>query len=273
MIIDLHSHTTASDGSLSPAELLERARQLGVGQLAITDHDTVAGLQELGGISTDPRLVPGVELSCVWGKSLIHVVGLQIDPAAPALYAGLEKQQSARRERAHLIADKLERFGFEGAYEGAASLAGEGQIGRPHFARYLVDQGYVTSEKEAFKKYLGSGKPGDVKLVWPALSTVVEWISQSDGIPVLAHPLHYPLTQTRLRGVIADFIAAGGVALEVINGRQTEDKTRQLAALADRFDLLASVGSDFHRPGLPWSELGQVASLPARCRPVWSLWE
>ena len=273
MIIDLHTHTTASDGELTPQELIGRAEQLGVDMLAITDHDSIDGLQAVIDRPSTVALVPGVELSCVWGRQLIHVVGLAIATGSPVLTAGLDSQQQARLRRAELIAEKLERYGFLGAYEYAAGLAGEGQIGRPHFARFLVECGHVNSEKQAFKKFLGAGKPCDIKLTWPALDVVVSWIRESGGIAVLAHPLHYKMTNTRLGALTADFREAGGRALEVVSGRQPDDRTRMLASLASRFELLASVGSDFHRPGMGWNELGQMGELPKSCLPVWSAWD
>lgn len=273
MVFDLHSHSTASDGSLSPQALVDRARQQGVKQLAITDHDSVDGVLALQHSPVDIGLIAGVELSCVWGKVLIHIVGLNIDPRAEVMARGLQQQQQARQQRACVIGQKLEKLGFSGAAEGARQLAGDSQLGRPHFARFLVEQGYVASENEAFKKYLGAGKAGDVKLMWPALHTVVSWIVDAGGVAVLAHPLHYRMTATKLRALITDFRQAGGLAVEVINGRQSADKTRTLGDLARRFDLLASLGSDFHRPGAPWSELGMMGDLPRDCVPVWSAWE
>lgn len=273
MVFDLHSHSSASDGSLAPAALLQRALQQGVQQLAITDHDSVDGVLAACDSELPVALVPGVELSCVWGKALVHIVGLNIDPGAEAMTAGLQQQQQARLRRAHLIGEKLAKAGFAGACEGALALAAGSQVGRPHFARFLVDRGFVSSEQEAFKKFLGAGKAGDVKLVWPALAEVVQWIVDSGGVAVLAHPLHYRMTATKLRGLCADFKAAGGRAVEVINGRQTADRTRTLSELAKRFELLASLGSDFHAPGAPWSELGQMGSLPPDVRPVWSAWD
>lgn len=272
-MFDLHSHSSASDGSLAPAALLQRARQQGVRHLAITDHDSVDGVLAVLDSELSAGLVPGVELSCVWGKMLVHIVGLQIDPRAAAIASGLQQQQQARLQRAELIGQKLAKAGFSGACEGALAIAAGSQVGRPHFARFLVSQGFVASEQEAFKKYLGAGKPGDVKLVWPALAEVVQWIVDSGGVAVLAHPLQYRMTATKLRALTADFKAAGGRAVEVINGRQTPDRTRTLGDLAERFGLLASLGSDFHAPGAPWSELGQMGTLPARNRPVWSAWE
>ena len=271
--IDLHSHSTASDGELTPAQLMARAHCQGVRRLAITDHDTVDGLSAAAACDSAVELIPGVELSCVWGKRLIHVVGLGIDPECEVLTAGLGSQHQARELRARMIAERLEKYGFKGGYDYAAGLAAGGQIGRPHFARFLVERGHVANVKEAFKKYLGAGKPGDIKLTWPPMAEVIGWIRASGGVAVLAHPLHYKLTATRRNALVSDFREAGGVALEVINGRQPADRTRTLAELACRFELLASLGSDFHQAGMPWSELGQMGELPRQCRPVWAIWE
>ncbi len=276
-MIDLHSHSTASDGALTPEGLLQRAREQEVRQLALTDHDTVSGVTQLlenpSPAASAVTLIPGVELSCVWGKTLIHVVGLAIDPYHEVLTTALHGQHAARQRRAELIGERLERYGFTGAYAHAAALADDGQIGRPHFARFLVEQGHVATMQQAFKRFLGAGKPGDVKLTWPALSTVVEWITASGGVAVLAHPMQYKMTATRRNALAADFKAAGGRALEVISGRQTPDCTRTLCRLAERHDLLASLGSDFHSPDTPWNELGCSGELPRDCRPVWSAWE
>ncbi len=278
MTTDLHCHTTASDGQLTPNELIERAKQQGVSRLAITDHDSMDGYFEVceqADVEVEReqfQLIAGVELSCIWGKALIHIVGLKVDPKVPVLVEGLQSQQLAREQRAVIIAQKLEKLGFSGALEYASALAGDGQVGRPHFARFLVEKGHVSSISQAFKKYLGAGKPGDVKLTWPALETVVSWIVASGGQAVLAHPLKYKMTATKLRALIADFKAAGGVAIEVVSGKQTADQTQHLAQLSQRYQLLASIGSDFHQPDQPWNELGQMGELPKSCEPVWSGW-
>jgi predicted metal-dependent phosphoesterase TrpH len=270
--VDFHSHSTASDGELSALELLGRAENNGVQLMAITDHDTVAGYLSVRDEWQEQsmRLIAGVELSCVWRKQLIHIVGLNINVDNEQLKAGLKSQQIARLQRAKLIGEKLAKYGFEGGYTFAADLAGDSQIGRPHFAQFLVEHGHVRSNKEAYKRYLGAGKVGDVKLTWPEMATVVEWINASGGVAVIAHPLHYKMTATKLRLLLDDFKAIGGKAIEVISGKQTKDRTVYLAQLSQQFDLLASIGSDFHRPGMPWSELGQVGQLPKGCQPVWS---
>lgn len=276
MRVDLHCHTTASDGGLDPAALCQRAVAQGVELLAITDHDTVRGYREAAAwLATQDlplRLVPAAEYSCVWRNLSVHVVGLNIDIEHPTALAAEAYFDTARRERAALIGAKLARLGIEGALEGALALAGSSQIGRPYFARYLVAQGVVRSEEEAFDRYLGAGKAGDVRVLWPELAAVVEWITAAGGIAVLAHPAKYRLTATRLRSLVADFAACGGAALEAVVGRQVLDTTAFMVQLCRQHGLAASVGSDFHKPGLGWSELGKIDDLPAGCEPVWMRW-
>lgn len=274
LIYDLHTHSNASDGILSPADLVSRASARGVTHLALTDHDTVQGLQsartqaEQEGLT----LLNGVEFSCLWSGYGIHVVGLNINPESPSLDAALTAQQLARSDRAEEIGAKLAKLGVEGAYEGARALAGEGVIGRPHFARYMVDQGYSANINSAFKQYLGAGRAGDVKQRWPDIASMVAAITASGGVAVLAHPVKYELTRTKLRLLISSFKDAGGQAIEVVSGQQPVNETRTLADMARLFDLYASCGSDFHTPGQPWQELGSFTPLPQSCRPVWQLW-
>lgn len=277
MRVDLHCHTTASDGVLSPSALCGRAIERGVDLLAITDHDTVAGFRAAAAwLQQQPdvalTLLPAVEYSSLWQGVNIHVVGLGIDVDCPASLAAAEFLQSARGERAQVIGQRLEKLGFAGAYEGALALAGDSQIGRPHFARFLQQRGHVTSMDVAFDRYLGAGKPGDVKLMWPSLQQVVEWVVAAGGVAVLAHPLKYKMTNAKLRRLIAAFGAAGGGALEVISSNQAADGTAHLAQLCKEYGLEASLGSDFHLP-LPYApDLGGCAPLPSSCRPVWWRW-
>lgn len=274
LIYDLHTHSNASDGILSPAALVSRAKARGVTHLALTDHDTVQGLQSARSQAQLEGLVllNGVEFSCLWSGRGIHVVGLNIDPESPALHAALQAQHQARTDRAEEIGTKLARLGVPGAYEGARALAGDGIIGRPHFARYMVNQGYSANINSAFKQYLGAGRPGDVKQRWPEISTMVSAIAASGGVAVLAHPFKYDLTLTKLRSLVSAFKDAGGQAIEVVSGQQTANETQTLAELTRLFDLHASCGSDFHMPDQPWQELGCFTPLPQACRPVWQLW-
>jgi predicted metal-dependent phosphoesterase TrpH len=251
MIIDFHTHSHASDGALSPAELIDQALEAGIGQFAITDHDTVAGYREAllkrPILPNSFRLVPGVELSCVWSNMTIHVVGLDIDVDHPVFLAAMERLNIARRERAEIIAAKLEKAGMPGALQGARAEAGVSQIGRPHFAAWMIGEGHVEDANQAFDKYLGSGKPGDVKTCWPELEEVVEWIVTAGGTAIMAHPLKYKMTRTKLRRLLSAFSRAGGTAMEVYSGRQRPDQTIDLCKLAQAFDLLGSAGSDFHQ--------------------------
>jgi len=274
LIYDLHTHSNASDGILEPAALVARARQRGVTHLALTDHDTVQGLQSaraqasLEGIT----LIDGVEFSCLWAGRGIHVVGLNIDPAAPQLQQAIAAQLEARDARAEEIGKRLEKAGIPDALAGARRIAGDAVLGRPHFARDLVERGYASSINGAFKQYLGAGKPGDIKHRWPDIASMVAAIRGAGGTPVLAHPAKYELTRTKLRELLTEFKDAGGLAIEVISGHQPPNETETLVRMAAQFQLHASCGSDFHVPDQPWQELGSFAPLPPTCEPVWHLW-
>jgi predicted metal-dependent phosphoesterase TrpH len=273
MIFDLHTHSTASDGMLPPQDLLERAAANSVACLSITDHDTVDAYASLNcGAFSGITVVPGIELSTHWAGHNIHVVGLNIDPDNSDLVDGIRQQKIARLQRAEKIAARLEKKGLGNSLDKVTQLANGANIGRPHFAQYLVDEGLVADFRQAFRKYLGNGKAGDVRQFWSPLEDIVAWIRAAGGTAVLAHPAHYKLTNTRLRLLSEDFIAAGGQALEIVSGMQSKQLTDKLAGLCNDLQLLASCGSDFHRPGNSWSEVGQFTRLPANCRPVWEHW-
>lgn len=272
MIFDLHSHSNFSDGALAPDELVARAKARGVTALALTDHDTIAGLEiaHKAALNQGIDFIPGIEFSSQWGKGGVHIVGLGIDPAAPALTTAIAAQATSRERRSEAIAQRLARCGFPGALAGAQALAGDGTLGRPHFAQYLVNLGAVKSINAAFKKYLGTGKPADVKYQWPAMAEVIHWIHGAGGIAVLAHPAKYELTRMKLCALVDDFASAGGDGLEVISGQQTAAVTQDLAKIANNRTLYASCGSDFHAPDHPWQELGGFGELPPGTRPVWN---
>lgn len=275
--VDLHSHTNASDGTLSPPDLCKHAQRCGVDLLAITDHDSIEGYRAarnwlLENPETQLSLLPAVEYSSVWSSIGVHIVGLGIDIDHPATLAACAFYSDARSKRAVMIGERLAKLGMPGATEGALALAGSAQIGRPHFARFLVKQNFVRTEEEAFDRYLGAGKPGDIKLLWPELSQVIEWVSAAGGAAVLAHPLKYRLTATRLRKLVAEFAASGGAAMEVVVGRQTTQDSQFLAQLAAQHGLKASIGSDFHGVTTYGAQLGTTSDLPKVCEPVWSRW-
>tara|TARA_R110001592_G_scaffold126336_1_gene337397 strand:+ start:10106 stop:11014 length:909 start_codon:yes stop_codon:yes gene_type:complete len=279
VLIDFHTHTTASDGALSPSDLMALARERGVGMLAITDHDTVAGylaatkaLELEQPRAETPQLIPGVEFSCRWSGATIHILGLGMDCDHSAMREGLAMLNTARIERGKKIGHRLEALGFAGALEGALNEAGSSQLGRPHFAAWMVAQGHVTDHSQAFDKYLGQGKTGDVKAFWPELAQVVSWITAADGVAVIAHPLKYKFTRMKLRRLVMDFIAASGTGIEVSSGHQTRDQFAQLRRLAAEFSLEVSVGSDYHRDG-PYSPQPGVALPDLEGLPgVWERW-
>jgi predicted metal-dependent phosphoesterase TrpH len=273
MNVDLHTHTRASDGLLEPEELIERAATAGVDMLAVTDHDSVASIAAAtAAAGTRLQLIAGTELSTTWRGMGIHVLGLNIDVANPTLASGIAQQREGRELRAEMIAARLEKLGFHGTLAGAQALAGSAPIGRPHFARYLVASGQSKDISTVFRRLLGSGKPGDVRSTWAELPDVIAWINAAGGVAALAHPAKYKLSNMKLTDLVTDFAAAGGGALEVISGAQTAQITQRLAQLTMRYDLQASAGSDFHRPGESWADVGSVAALPPGCRPVWHEW-
>lgn len=239
--------------------------------MALTDHDTVAGLEEAYAAATElqMQLIAGVELSALWRKQGIHIVGLGIDSQHPAMVALVDSQQSARAERNRQIADRLYSLGVTDALQQAEALAAGEQPGRPHFAQLLIRQGLAKDMAQAFKKYLGNGKRADVRFAWPEMEPIIASVRAAGGTAVLAHPLKYGFTRTRLRALVGEFAAAGGGAIEVASGYQPPAEQQDLVRLAQDFELTASWGSDFHRPGQPWQELGVCGPPPTGIRPVW----
>ncbi|PJG85891.1 RNase RNM [Conservatibacter flavescens] len=263
---DLHCHSTASDGVLSPTALINRALENGVDVLALTDHDSIAGLEEakLAAQAAGIRLINGVEISTQWENRGIHIVGLDFDETSPKMTALLAEQAELRYQRALQIGEKLAAMGLVGAFEGAKSLA-TGEVTRAHYARYLVQIGKVSNEQQAFKKYLSQGKPAYVKSQWCDIKTAIDVIHQAGGLAVLAHPLRYTMTNRWIKKLIADFKSWGGDAMEVAGCGQTKDQRQVLARWANEYGLMASMGSDFHFP-CGWIELGKSLWLPEGCR-------
>lgn len=273
MIFDLHSHTDASDGELPLSELVDNARIAGVKVLAVTDHDLTHTQQQLQALSNDQiTVVCGIEFSTVWRKIGIHILGLNIDPETGSIAEGVRGQQVIRHKRAEQIASRLVKLGVPSPLDGVRNIAGGSYIGRPHFAKYLVECGFVANEAKAFKKYLGAGKPGDVKHLWPAMGLIINWIQEAGGIAVLAHPMKYKLTRSKLLDLCRDFKVAGGQAIEVVSGTQAAADTALLSSICREVGFLASSGSDFHRPDQCWATLGRFPAIPSTCTPVWDSW-
>lgn len=272
---DLHAHSTASDGTLSPAALMACAAQAGVGVMALTDHDTLAGIAEAASAAAAHGLgfVAGVEVSVTWNRGTVHIVGLGVDPAAPELQAGLAGLVAYRDWRAEEIGRRLAKAGIEGAFAGAKALSNGRLISRTHFARFLVNSGYADSVRQVFSRFLVDGKPGHVPGEWAGLEDAVGWIRDAGGQAVIAHPARYNMTRSKLRRLIGEFRELGGSALEVVSGSHSRDEYFTMARHAADFGLAASAGSDYHGPENPWIELGRLPELPAGSRPIWRDWD
>lgn len=273
MKVDLHSHSTCSDGLLSPAELVERAVLRGVDMLALTDHDELGGLAPARAAAAQSglRLINGVEISVQWEDTTLHIVGLDVNPDHAPLVAGLAAIRAGREQRARRMADSLAAAGIAGSLEGARRFAKNPQLlSRAHFARHLVETGHARDTNAVFRNFLTPGKPGYVPHQWAALTDAVDWITGSGGLAVLAHPGRYPLNQQQTEKLLGEFAGLGGAAVEVVTGSHTSDEFVIWARHARRFGLRASAGSDFHGPGEGYRDVGNVPVLPAGCDPVWS---
>ncbi len=275
MKFDLHSHTHCSDGVLSPAELVLRAIERGVDALAITDHDTVAGLTPARAAISEHQLplqlVNGVEISTRWQQLEIHIVGLNINPDCPLFLSRLASQQQRRLERAEEMARRLDKSQIPDVMPAVLALANGAAITRTHFARHLVNIGKASSINNVFKKYLGRGKTGYVPSNWVEMADAVKWIHDAGGVAVLAHPLKYQLTTKWVKRLAEQFAAAGGDAIEIISPQQTPVQKRELWALCQLHGLTASVGSDFHQQ-TSWNDLGKNLYLTDDVTPVWHNW-
>lgn len=273
--IDLHSHSVVSDGTLTPTQLVEHAAARGVKVLALTDHDDLDGLTEAAEAARKHGItfINGVEISVTWKRRTLHVVGLKISSTHPALVDGLALLRAGRHVRAEGMAASLQAIGIEGSLEGAYRYAKRSIISRAHFARFLVEQGHAKDISAVFKKYLVKGKPGYFEHNWVSLQDAVNWIVGSGGVAVLAHPGRYDLGRTNLLTLLEEFRALGGTAIEVVTGSHTPEQYQQFARLAHQFDLLASLGSDYHGPGHAYIEMGRLPDLPHGCEPLWQDWE
>lgn len=271
---DLHTHSTASDGSLAPEALIARAIEHNVDVLALTDHDGTEGIlaAQQAAKETELTLIPGVELSVSWGSKVIHIVGLNIDIQNQQLQQGLSELREYRVDRAEEIAKRLAKVGIEGALDGAQKYASNVMLGRLHFAQFLVEQGYAKDNNDVFKRYLVRNKPGYVPGQWTSLENALNWINDAGGQAVIAHPARYKMTATKLRRLSSEFKEVGGTAIEVVSGRQHPEEIKTIARLTEKLELMASCGSDFHSPDNSWVELGRFSPLPANVTPIWSTW-
>jgi predicted metal-dependent phosphoesterase TrpH len=271
---DLHTHSWCSDGHYSPTDLVERAEKQGIRVLALTDHDTTAGIAEAqeSALARGIHLVPGVEVSVTWEQKTIHVIGLGIDPQDRALNEGLAEIALTRETRALEMSARLEKRGIPGVLADARGLVRNGMVTRTHFAKVLAARGHALDVRDVFNRFLTPGKPGYVATQWAPLESAVQWIRDAGGDAVIAHPLRYRLSKTWLRRLAGEFIELGGGGIEVLSGQPSPGDIQSMRDFALRQGLAGSCGSDFHGPDEAWPKLGRVPPLPEGIDPIWSRW-
>ncbi|MCP4602138.1 MAG: PHP domain-containing protein [Proteobacteria bacterium] len=258
-MIDLHTHSAASDGTLNPYELVQTARDIGLTALALTDHDTVDGVTEAIDAARETELVllTGLELSAEFERGALHIVGLHIDHRDTALTKTLGWVGEVREARNVLIARKLCELDFDISIEEVAALAGGKVVGRPHFAELMLKKGYVKSHDAAFKRYLARGKPAHIPKQRLKKGRAIEIIRAAGGVPVLAHPDQVLLDDKDLNSLVKELTDLGLGGIEIYCSGYTSTHSRHYARLADKYGLVKSGGSDFHGAIKPGIKLGR----------------
>lgn len=243
--VDLHIHSTASDGRLSPAEVVHKSAEAGLTVIALTDHDTVDGIapaleaaKDLPGL----RVIPGVEINTDLPSGEAHLLGYFVDHTNAELRKALERLRQSRKIRAQGMIDKLGGLGIHIEWQQVKEIAGDATIGRPHIAQILLEKGYISSIKEAFTKYIGRKGPAYVEREKIAQTEAVALILQANGLPVLAHPLTFPEMET----MVSKLKAAGLIGIEAYYDNYTAEEVARLVSLAERHSLIATGGSDYH---------------------------
>ena len=271
-IVDLHCHSSASDGLLPAADVARRAAGNGVEMLSLTDHDNLGGLADARQVAeeTGVRFINGVEISIEWGGLQVHILGYNFDASDAVLNAGLESIRAGRLERARRMSLELEKIGITGSFEGALRYAENPTlVSRAHFARYLVEIGVCKDVRSVFESYIVPGRPGYVDHRWVTLADAVGWIVGAGGIASVAHPGRYKFSRPEMRSLLEEFKSLGGQAVEVISGSHSAENVALFTRLAREFGFMASCGSDFHGPGESYIDLGKIPPLPASLTPVW----
>ena len=271
---DLHCHSVISDGTLTPEVLAERAKTNGVELWALTDHDEIGGQYRAAAAAKAQGMpyLTGTEISVTFAGETVHIVGLGFDTDDAALKQGLHNTRGGREQRAMEMSDSLAKAGIPGAFEGALKFVGNPElISRTHFARFLVESGVCRETAEVFRKYLTEGKPGYVPHRWASLRDAVTWITQAQGVAVIAHPGRYNFSANQEYALFTEFKAHGGRGVEVVTGSHTKQEFVKYAETAKEFGLAASRGSDFHSPDESHTDLGTLPFLPGDLTPVWEL--
>lgn len=247
--VDLHLHTTASDGVMSPSVLVRYAKAKGLRAIAITDHDTVGGVSEglVAGSELEFEVIPGIEISAEHSPGSMHLLGYFLDIEHPLLTERLRFLQKARAERNPKIIEKLNRLGIRITYEEVVRASGGGQVGRPHFAQVLLEKGYVRSFQEAFERFLTKGAPAYVDKLRFSPRDALQLIRKAGGVPVLAHPNTLDVKGGgELEKLVTGLVAQGLVGIEVYYPEHTALQTAEYRLLAERHRLLMTGGTDYH---------------------------
>ena len=271
---DLHCHSVVSDGTLTPEVLAERAKTNGVELWALTDHDEIGGQHRAMAAAKAQGMayLTGTEISVTFAGETVHIVGLGFDPDDAALKQGLHNTRNGSEQRAREMSDSLAQAGIHGAFEGALKFVGNPElISRTHFARHLVETGVCKETNEVFRKYLTEGKPGYVPHRWASLKDAITWITQANGMAIIAHPGRYNFSANAEYALFTEFKAHGGRGVEVVTGSHTKQEFVKYAETAKEFGLAASRGSDFHSPDESHTDLGKLPFLPGELTPVWEL--
>lgn len=256
MSADLHVHSTASDGTIRPQQIVQQAYEIGLSVISLTDHDTVDGVQPAVQAASEIRgleVIPGIEINTTWNELEIHVLGYYIDVSSDGLRKVLELLKQAREERAREIIKKLKKVGVFLSFERIREFAPSGTIGRPHIAQAMLDAGYVSSIKEAFENYLNNGKPAYVPRYKIEPFHAIEVIKRAGGIPVLAHPGLINSDES-----VFVLIESGILGLEVYYPQHTQEMIRKYTLLCDEYGLIMTGGTDYHGPGMGYPPLGTV---------------
>jgi len=254
--IDLHTHSTASDGIYSPGDLLHHADEAGLRVIALTDHDATQGLPEAvqAARELDIDFIPGIEINTDISGGEVHVLGYFLEYERPTFQATLRTLRDARVSRGQRMVELLNEQGVHVSWERVREIA-QGSVGRPHVAKALLEAGYVQSIGEAFDKYIGNGKLAYVPRYKLTPVDAVRLIASANGLPTIAHPITLPGLQ-ELRNWLPELCSAGLVGLETYYGPYTDEQERSLLALANEFDLIPTGGTDFHGPGIHPTPLG-----------------
>jgi len=271
MKVDLHNHSYYSDGVFSPDEIVRLADEAGCDLFALTDHDTIDGLNEArktaDKLSVD--LVSGVEISAFWRNMTIHIIGLDIDVNNDILHAGLAHNQQLRKERAEKIALGLWRAGIKDSIEKTRALSKTDMLTRTHFAQMLIQEGYCKDMKSVFRRFLTGKKPGASRVEWRSFDEVVGWIHAAGGLAVIAHPFRYRMTQTKIKNMLIDFKEVLGDGVEVVTATSTDEEITLSNQWAKECKLLSSCGSDYHGWSNQRIQIGCLKDLPNLDNAIW----